>query len=331
MSNRSAACLVLVPVLVSAAMGCVATSVAFPAPAGTPLKVAGDIGIAYRYPEKKSVRYAFRMRMTTQGEARATENAEGFVHIVNHGASEGDFTRLRIRRQETKRRRVEVARRVESIDTAIRDVFPPLSPNVIRQDPADIQFTFPVDVFGRFAVKQDTPFHYMFYDSLCYFMPAFDKKGAETGQSWRISIPVILGFRYASNEFTIKADHRIDEIMRLANGHRAARVSVAFAGRFDTAEDPYAVRFSDAVRSEQRIVNSVAGTCDAVFDLDMGLLLWKAVSFKVIDSRSHEKTVPAGVQNGRKVTKTVWDTNEVIHEIQESWRYVPPEEALPVR
>ena len=310
---------------IAVAAGCVGSFVAYAPPGGSALQVEGPLLLAFRYPEKVPVRYAFRFSMKSMGTERSNEAAEGVVHIFNEGVFEKGFNSLRIRRQETKRRRVEVTRGVETVDSSLNDIFMRLSPNMIRQDPADPRFSFPVDAYGRFAVREETPFHHLFYDSLCYFLPAMSPKGAAVGETWTARIPVILGFRYASNEFTIEALHTLDEVVRLANGHKAARITFTFSGCFDTAADPYAVRFTDAFRSDQRIINKVEGSGKSVFDIDLGLVLWKDMSFKVTETRSRSTTRSLGQKEGRAVSETKWQTDETVYDVREAWSYIASE------
>ncbi|HHN45803.1 MAG TPA: hypothetical protein ENN09_00040 [Planctomycetes bacterium] len=279
--------------------------------------------MAYRYPEGQPVRYAFSFDMKAQGMERFRETSEGVIHVMNEGTFGDGFVRLRIRRQETSRKRVEIAKNRQSTDRSISDIYPHLSPNVIRQDPADVRFSFPVDACGRFAIREETPFHFLFYDSLCHFLPAFSRNPAAVGGTWKTYVPVILGFRYMNNEFTLNVENKLEKVLRLSDGRRAARVSFTFSGRFDTAEDPYAVRFSDAFRSEQRIVNEVMGGGEAVFDLDAGLVLWKRLTVKVVESRSREVIRELGEKDGRRLTRTDWEKDENRYEVNETWKLLP--------
>jgi hypothetical protein len=268
--------------------------------------------------------------MSTTGAERSNEVSRGVIHVINEGAFGDEFNRLRVRRQETERKRVERTRVGETIDSSIRDIYPQLSPNIIRQDPADPRFTFPVDFYGRFAVRNETPFHFLFYDSLAYFLPAMNRKDAAVGEEWSAYVPVILGFKYMSNEFAIKAAHKIEQVVQLPNGHKAARIILTVAGRFDTAEDPYATRFTDAFRSGQHLVNTVQGSGAALFDMDLGLVIWKNLSFRVTEERSYEKVTRLSENSDKKVTQNVWQTDKSVYDVKESWRYVAPDEAVPV-
>ena len=313
-----------------ATAGCTAGYGSFGEPMGEVLQVSGPVALVFKYPENVPVRYAFKFSMSTTGAERSNEVSQGVFHIVNEGTFGDEFNRLRIRRQETERKRVEKTRVGETIESTIRDVYPQLSPNLIRQDPADTRFTFPVDFYGRFAVTNETPCHFLFYDSLACFLPAMNRKDVTVGEEWNAYVPVILGFKYVSNEFAMKVAHKIEQVVQLPNGHKAARIVFTIAGRFDTGEDPYATRFTDAFRSGQHILNTVEGSGAALFDMDIGLVVWKKLSFKVTEERSYETVKRLGGNSDNRSSQNIWQTDKSVYNVKESWRYVAPDEPVHV-
>jgi hypothetical protein len=157
-----------------------------------------------------------------------------------------------------------------------------------------------------------------------------NRKDVTVGEEWNAYVPVILGFKYMSNEFAIKAAHKIDQIVQLPNGHKAARVAFTVTGRFDTGQDPYATRFTDAFRSSQHILNTVEGSGAALFDMDVGLVVWKRLSFKVTEERSYETVKKLRGNSDDKSSQNIWQTDKSLYDVKVSWRYVAPEEGIHV-
>ena len=80
----------------------------------------------------------------------------------------------------------------------------------------------------------------------------------------------------------------------------------------------------------QRVTNDVSGSGEAFFDLDIGLVVWKSISFKMVGSQSREIVKNFGQKGERNITSTTWKKDETIYEVEEVWRYISPEEGVPV-
>lgn len=292
-----------------------------------PLTQARPVRLAWRLPENTPLNYLFRFSARTRGGMVLNEESEGIVHIINEGRTNEQFMRVVLRRQELKRKQVEYRRGRQIIETKLRDFQPWISPNTLKAQPASSQVAHPVDDCWRFGIREGTPFHFLFYDSLTYLLPAFIQKEVSPGEEWSVRIPVIVNRAHNRNEFPLKCTHRLERLLRLPGGRLGADVSFTVEGRFDTSGEDYAHRFDDAFRSNQRIVNTVTGEGRVLFDADAGLLVWKEIRYTVDVTRASAKTTRSA---GGKVARTDWEETTDRMEVEAVWRLRQPGERIPV-
>jgi hypothetical protein len=289
---------------------------------------ASAVEISWRLPEKTPVQYLYRYSQRARGNATMKEAAEGIISITNEGQMDGKFYKLYVTCRETKRQKVEVVKNRQIIDNKPRHASPAISPNVVRDETNPAVLLYPVDKYWRFGVREQSSFHYLVNDTLAYLLPAFAPRDVQAGDEWTVRIPVIMGTIYGNNEFTLTCEHKLERFVSLPSGHDAAEIAFTIEGSFDTSAEPYARRFSDAVRSSRRVVQTVSGEGRALFDLAAGLLTWKDVTYTVASTGSRERIER---DLSRKTSKTYWEDESYEADTSVTWRFRQPGEPVPVR
>lgn len=286
------------------------------------------VEIAWRLPEDMPIQYKYRYSQQARGTVSLKEAAEGIISVTKEGEMEQGFSNLYFSCRETNRRRVEVVRNRQIINNKPRHASPAISPNVIRDKANPSILLYPVDKYWRFGVREQSPFHYLVNDTLAYLLPAFAPRKVVPGDEWTVRLPVIMGTIYGNNEFTLTCTHRLERFVSLPSGHDAAEISFTIEGSFDTSQEPYARRFSDAVRSSRRLVQNVDGAGRALFDLAAGILVWKELQYHISSTTSRERIER---DLSRKKSITYWEDQTYEADTRVTWLFRQPGERIPVR
>ncbi len=281
--------------------------------------VEKSYALRYRRPSGKvdryQAKYRVRIRQKDFGERRrpgsggkgtqklsrdkfeSDEDATAELSVYYTGkTANGRFDRVVIRRRNTKREVLEVAPNgtVKHNKRPGPPYQPLVTPNFEAEPTARGQYYIAMDDLGRIARREETPYHYVWYDSLCYMFPIFPKDEIKLGQRWQYEMPVIVGRQYSANEMNLKVAFTFTDLRSVRSGKRDvfyAVIKYDYYGSLDTRHPGYGKRLPPKAPNVHWRRFAVEGEGKAYFDVEAGKVAWKRESYRIHVERGYDRQV----------------------------------------
>jgi hypothetical protein len=253
------------------------------------LRYRRDVGLADRY------QAIYQVRVRNDVEVDEDITAELMVYTTGKTTGPEAFDRVILRRREEERKWLEVAPngRVTQQET-VRDIQPTVTPNFEAEPGTKLVF-IPYDALGRIAKRKETPYHFAWYDSLCYVFPVFPKEPVAPGDKWTYETPLIVGRgEHTRIPFALRAEFLFKDLrkLRLAGGREGpvcAVVEYTYHGILDTAHAQDAGKIPANAKGVLRIRDVVEGEGLAYLDIEKGKVRWRRESYRILCRRETER------------------------------------------
>jgi hypothetical protein len=277
---------------------------------GAPAEAAGK-AYKFRYRREKGSpdRYqaTYRMRIRNDYQADEDISAELVYYCTGKTAGSEPFDRVVIRREEKKRKFLEISveKKVTRKDRPRAAWQPVITPNDDAEPGTTGVRFIPFDELGRIALRPRTPFHFVLYDSLCYFFPVFLSEEVTLGARWECRIPVIYGEKFSNNRFPLHASFHfkdLREIEYLGGKPLCAVIEYTYHGLLDTDNPGDAKKLPTGTKVLLWRRHTVEGEGLAYFDVKAGKILWKRERYKVT-KESRMRAAMSEKERGRKSKK----------------------------
>jgi hypothetical protein len=244
-------------------------------------------------PDRYQAQYSMRLRNDLERDETIT--AELSYYCSGKGKGPPPHDRVIIWKQEAKRDLLEVRpkapreRRVTRRDTT-RNWQPFVTPNTEAEPGRGGLRYIPFDELGRILRRKETPFHFAWYDSLCYVWPVLPEKPARAGDRWAYDLPIIVGREFTNNLMSLHADFHFVELGTSggrsgADGPPVAVIDYTYYGLLDTGVPIDAAKMPPNTPGLLWRRHAVEGEGRAYLDVERGKLLWKSEKYTVTVER----------------------------------------------
>lgn len=276
--------------------GCEGVNIALPFDRPAPEAFSKTWELRYRRTAGAVDRYQARYDVKVRGNTEIDEKNLTELTVYTTGKTSGKevFDRVVFRRREIERERLEISPNGRVFhETSPRPPRQPvITPNFEPEPGTDLHY-IPMDELGRIAHKKGTPFHFAWYDSLCYFFPMFRPENVRAGDRWKRDVQVITGWEYLKNEFPLHVEFRLADVRHLTvpiagSTPVCAVIEYTYYGIFDTSYSEYSGRLA-AGSPVKRWRDVVEGEGLAYFDLKAGKVIWKRESYTIAVERHYER------------------------------------------
>jgi hypothetical protein len=273
------------------------------------LRFRREVGPPDRYQAKYSIQY----RNDLQRDETITAELSYYTIGKEKGPPERD--RVIILKREEKRDLLEVRpkaardRRVTRKDHT-RNEQPEITPNA-EPVPGRRGFRYiQINELGQIARATRTPFHYVFYDSLCYFWPVLPKYDVRPGDRWAWDVPVIVGREFSNNLMSLHARFHFVEVGRLssrggANGPLVAVIDYSYYGSLDTGVQMDATKMPSNAPGLLWRRHAVEGEGRAYLDIENGKIIWKSEKYSSVIEQKTASVTRKADEGSRKSARPV--------------------------
>jgi hypothetical protein len=250
------------------------------------LRFRREVGPPDRYQAKYNIRY--------RNDLLIDETITAELSYYSAGKEKGPPVRdqVIIWKQEEKRNLLEVRpkasneRRVVRKDHA-RKMQPIITPNTQAVAGRRGYRFVRINELGQIARSTATPFHFVYYDSLCYFWPVLPKYEVRPGDRWAWDMPVVVGREFSNNLMSLHAHFHFVEMGRLrgrggANGPLVAVLDYTYYGSLDTGDPLDAAKVPPNTPGLLWRRNAVEGEGRAYLDVERGRIIWKREKYSAV-------------------------------------------------
>jgi hypothetical protein len=262
------------------------------------------------------------MRIRNDYQADEDVSAELVYYSTGKTTGRESFDRVVIRREEKKRKFLEISAKGKvtrkNLPRGARQ--PVITPNFDAEPGTKgVQF-IPFDELGRIALRRETPFHYVVYDSLCYLFPVFVVGEVRLGDRWSCKTPVIVGQEFSNNRFRLHANFHFADLRKIVRpGGEAlcAVIEYTYHGLLDTDNPGDAKKLPKGATGLLWRRYVVEGEGMAYFHLERGKVLWKRESYtvttesKIIAATSEEERGEEAKKNDKPKIKHTQTENKM--------------------
>jgi len=241
-------------------------------------------------PDRYKARYSIRVR----NDLLADETVTAGLFYYCSGKEEGPpaHDRVVIWKQEEKRDILEVRpkaardRRVKRRSNT-RSWQPVVTPNTGAEPGKRGLRYLRVNDLGQILRATATPFHFVWYDSLCYFWPVLPKHEVRPGDRWAWDVPVVVGREFSNNLMSLHARFHFVEMGRLAGrgGADVAVIEYTYYGLLDTGDPIDAAKMPPNTPGLLWRRHAVEGKGLAYLDVERGNVIWKSEEYTVTIER----------------------------------------------
>jgi len=240
-------------------------------------------------PDRYKARYSIRVRNDLQADETATAGLFYYCSGKEEGPPAHD--RVVMWKQEEERNVLEVRpkaprdRRVKRRSNA-RSWQPVVTPNTEAEPGKRGLRYLRVNDLGQILRATRTPFHFVWYDSLCYFWPVLPRHEVRPGDRWAWDVPVIVGREFSNNLMSLHARFHFVEMGRLAGrggagGPAVAVIEYSYYGLLDTGDPIDAAKMPPNSPGLLWRRHAVEGKGLAYLDVEGGKMIWKSEEFTV--------------------------------------------------
>ena len=291
MAGGRAAAAPLVAGLVLMLGGCGGLSVSLPFVGPAPaqeafrprtLRFRREVGPPDRYQAKYSIR--------VRNDLLVDETVTAGLFYYCTGKEEGPpaHDRVVIWKQEEERDSLEVMpkaardRRVKRRSNT-RPWQPVVTPNTGAEPGKRGLRYLRVNDLGQILRATKTPFHFVWYDSLCYFWPVLPKHEVKPGDRWAWDVPVIVGREFTNNLMSLHARFHFVGMGTLAGrgGANVAVIEYTYYGVLDTGDPIDAAKMPPNTPGLLWRRHGIEGKGLAYLDVDCGKVVWKSEEYTV--------------------------------------------------
>jgi hypothetical protein len=240
-------------------------------------------------PDRYQAKYDIRVRNDLQVDETVT--AELVYYCSGKQKGPPPFDRVVIWKQEAERSLLEVRpkanreRRVTRKDST-RNWQPFVTPNTEAEPGRTGLRYIPFDELGRILRRKETPFHFAFYDSLCYLWPILPEKPARPGDRWTCDVPIIVGREFTNNLMSLHANFHFLKLGRIedrggAKGSDIAIIDYTYYALLDTGTPLDATKLPPNTPGLLWRRQAVEGQGRAYLDITSGTVIWKSENYTV--------------------------------------------------
>ncbi len=237
-------------------------------------------------------RYQAKYRVRGRNDLRVDEDvtAQLLYYYTGKTAGPESFDRVVIRRMEVKRSHVETAPNGKVVrKDRPRNFQPEVTPNS-EAEPGTRYRYIPFDELGRIGRLTNWPYHYVWYDSLCYFFPVFPTGAVSVGDEWSYQTPVIVDTKFSNNVLKLHARFRLSDVRRLGlagggEGPLCAVIEYTYYGLLNTDHERDASKLPGEPTGLLWFRNVFEGAGLVYFDIERGKVAWKRERYRVIIER----------------------------------------------
>jgi hypothetical protein len=314
-ANGSPACAFFVAGLILGGCGTLTLSLPFvgPVPAEEAfqpreLRFRREVGSPDRYQAK----YSIRVRNDLQIDETVTAELSYYCSGKEEGPPPRD--RVIIWKQETERDLLEVRPKAPRDRQAVRKDHtrnwqPVLTPNTGAEPGRRGYRYIRINELGQILRAKATPFHFVYYDSLCYFWPVLPKHKVRPGDRWAWDVPVIVGREFTNNLMSLHARFHFVEMGRLrgrggADGPTVAVIDYSYYGLLDTGVPIDATKMPPNTPGLLWRRHAVEGEGRAYLDIKRGKIIWKSEKYTAtVEQKTVSVTRKAEDESRRKATR----------------------------
>ncbi len=240
-------------------------------------------------PDRYQAQYTVRIRNDLQRDE--TVSAEISYYYPGKEKDPLPDDRVIIWKQETKKDLLEVRpkapaeRRVTRRDIPSSGQ-PSVTPNT-EAEPGRRGYRFiRFNELGQMRRATATPFHFVWYDSLCYFWPVLPRHTVRPGDRWTWDVPVIVGMAFTNNLMSLHASFHFVEMQRLEvrggqPGPLVALIEYSYYGLLDTGAPVDAAKMPPNTPGLLWRRHAVEGEGRAYFDVERGKVVWKSEKYTI--------------------------------------------------
>jgi hypothetical protein len=244
-------------------------------------------------PDRYQAQYSVRIRNDLQVDETVTAELSYYCSGKEKGPPAHD--RVIIWKQEAKRDLLEVRpkasreRRVTRRDTT-RNWQPFVTPNTEAEPGRGGLRYIRFNELGQMLRATTTPYHFVWYDSLCYFWPVLPEHQVRPGDRWMWDVPVIVGREFTNNLMSLHARFHFVELQKStgrsgADGPPVAVIEYTYFGLLDTGVPIDATKVPPNTPGLLWRRHAVEGEGRAYFDVEHGKVIWKSEKYTVTVER----------------------------------------------
>lgn len=266
-------------------------------------------------------RYRASFKLKRTGSAWMEEEVEQVIYDETVSRDEEGRFQVAFRRRDLTRTARRQGRKGQIVEDVPLDRDPEITPNffVERGTPRNYYVISPR---GLFAMRKrhdplnpeeerfQYPFHYVAGESLAFLLPVLPEKGKKLGVGgrWTVELPVIVGRSYGRNDFALEVEHTVESVVELGGGRKCVVIDFKFKGLFDSGDEKFAKRFTDAERTRRKSRCEVTGQGKVYFDPVLGKALWKTLDYTVASRYGRKVLLPRGEKTGETMKVDVTET-----------------------